>query len=197
MLTNTINKLTLLLLMSASVQVMALPDDRNKPIHVSADSATRNDQSGITLYKGRVELAQGSMQITGSSVEIRQNDSGLRAIIAKGKPAKYQQKPAPDQETTYANGQVLEYNIKTQKLTITGQAKVTQGSDTFSGNKIVYDMRKSIVDAFSDSSSNGERVQMVIQPKPVELENESESSTDSISTPKAEQPTETEQEQPQ
>lgn len=197
MLTNTINKLTLLLLMSASVQVMALPDDRNKPIHVSADSATRNDQSGITLYKGRVELAQGSMQITGNIVEIRQNDSGLRAIVAKGKPAKYQQKPAPGEEITYAYGQRLEYNINTQKLTITGQAKVTQGSDTFSGNKIVYDMRKSIVDAFSDNSLNGERVKMVIQPKPAEPETESETETESISTPEAEQPTETGQEQPQ
>lgn len=168
MLTRKFSNLTLALLLTCGVsaQVMALPEDRSQPIHISADTATRNDQTGLTVYKGRVELSQGTMQIAGSSVEIRQNKNGLQTIVAKGSPAKYQQKPTAEQSTTYAYGKLLEYNIKTQKLTITGDAQVTQGSDTFSGNRIVYDMNESTVNAFSDSKTEGSRVQMVIQPKP-------------------------------
>lgn len=145
--------------------VQALPEDAHQAIHISADSATRNDKTGITIYSGDVILTQGSMKITGQSLELRQTDKAVSSIIAKGNLAQFQQRPAADKEITHAYGKVLDYNIRTKELEITGQAKVSQGTDSFSGNRIVYDMKKSTVKAFGDSSSKGERVQMIIQPK--------------------------------
>ncbi len=167
MLTNTFPRtLSLLAALALSGAVQALPTDKSQPIHISADSASRNDQTGITLYTGQVEVSQGSMLINGESVELHQNASGVSVIIANGAPAHYQQRPKADQEITHAYGNTLNYNTLTQELTITGQAKVSQGSDTFSGDRIIYDMKKSTVHAFSDKRSKGSRVQMVIQPKP-------------------------------
>lgn len=161
------------LLMAAAVAIstnaLALPGDAEQPIHISADSASRNEQTGVTRYKGRVELSQGTLKIAGQVVEIRQNSAGdVTTIIARGELAHFQQQPQLNEPLTHAYGKVLDYNVRTEELVITGNAKVTQGSDRFSGNKIIYDMQKSTVNAFSGKPSQGqsERVQMVIQPKP-------------------------------
>ncbi|MEH6576367.1 MAG: lipopolysaccharide transport periplasmic protein LptA [Amphritea sp.] len=156
---------SLLLALTLSSATLALPTDKSKPIHISADSATRNDLTGITIYKGRVKVSQGSMHISGDIVELHQNADGVSVILANGAPAHYQQRPEAEQEITHAFGKKLNYDTRTQELTITGQAKVTQGGDTFSGDRIIYDMKQSTVDAFSDSNIEGSRVQMVIQPK--------------------------------
>ena len=153
------------LLIALPMTATALPDDARKPIHISADTASRNEQTGITLYQGDVELSQGSMKITGQSLELRQQNGGVTGIIAKGSPAHFQQRPAIDQEVTHAYGSVLDYNIRTKELEITGQAKVSQGSDSFSGKRIIYNMKNSTVKAFGDKQNQGQRVQMVIQPK--------------------------------
>ena len=162
---STVNRLLTSLMLLLPLSVMALPEDTRKPIHISADTATRNDQTGITIYKGDVELSQGSMRITGQHIELRQTNNGVSAIIAKGSLAHFQQRPAKDKEITHAYGQTLDYNIKTKQLNITGKAKVSQGSDSFSGNRIVYDMNNSTVKAFGDKQDQSQRVQMIIQPK--------------------------------
>ncbi|MDO6564063.1 lipopolysaccharide transport periplasmic protein LptA [Amphritea sp. 1_MG-2023] len=165
MLINRISKALCVMLLSWQPMAMALPSDANKAIHITADSATRNDQTGITLYKGDVLLTQGSLKVSGDSIELRQTGNTITMIIARGRPAEFQQRSSADQEITHAYGEVLDYNLHTKELEITGQAKVTQGSDLFSGNRIVYNMNKSTVNAFRDENADGERVQIVIQPK--------------------------------
>ncbi|MBQ0757622.1 MAG: lipopolysaccharide transport periplasmic protein LptA, partial [Amphritea sp.] len=165
MLINPVRKSLCAFLLCLPSLVQALPEDAHQAIHITADSATRNDKTGITIYSGDVILTQGSMKITGQSLELRQTKKAVTSIIAKGRLAQFQQRPAADKEITHAYGKVLDYNIRTKELEITGQAKVSQGTDSFSGNRIVYDMKKSTVNAFGDNSSKGERVQMIIQPK--------------------------------
>ncbi|WP_299198634.1 lipopolysaccharide transport periplasmic protein LptA [uncultured Amphritea sp.] len=168
MLINSVTKALCAMLLSWHPMAMAMPDDARQAIHITADSATRNDQTGITLYKGDVLLTQGSMKVTGDSIELRQTGASVSTIIAKGRPAEFQQRPAANKEVTHAYGEVLDYNIRTKELEITGQAKISQGSDSFSGNRIIYDMNKSTVNAFGDTSADGQRVQMIIQPKAAE-----------------------------
>jgi lipopolysaccharide export system protein LptA len=165
MLINPVRKSLFAFLLCLPSLVQALPEDAHQAIHITADSATRNDKTGITIYSGDVILTQGSMKITGKSLELRQTKKAVTSIIAKGSLAQFQQRPAADKEITHAYGKVLDYNIRTKELEITGQAKVSQGTDSFSGNRIIYDMKKSTVNAFGDNSSKGERVQMIIQPK--------------------------------
>ncbi len=165
MLINRATKALCLMLLSWQPLAMAMPEDAQQAIHITADSATRNDQTGITVYKGDVLLTQGSMKVIGDSIELRQSGTRVSTIIAKGSPAEFQQRPEAGKEVTHAYGEVLDYNIRTKELEITGQAKISQGSDSFSGNRIIYDMNRSTVNAFGDNSANGQRVQMIIQPK--------------------------------
>ncbi|MBY4676762.1 lipopolysaccharide transport periplasmic protein LptA [Marinobacterium arenosum] len=161
------NKLTTLLalgLLLFSGSSLALPSDREQPIHITADSASIDDRTGITRYRGNVIIRQGSLAIDADDVEMHRNDDGIQKIIATGKQAHFRQQPSADQPYTDAYGDRLVYQVGAQSVTATGNARVKQGEDQFSGARIVYDMNRSVVDAFGGDEGKG-RVQMVIQPK--------------------------------
>lgn len=147
----------------------ALPGDENQPIHIAADSASINDQTGITTYKGNVIIKQGTLLIEAAHVDMYRGDDGVDKLIAKGSPAHFRQKPKPNEPFSDAWGKNMVYKVKSRNLTITKNAKVVQGQDTFTGERIVYDLEKSIVNAFGNEkpgSTGGQgRVNMVIQPK--------------------------------
>lgn len=148
-----------------STTAQALPEDASQPIHISADSASINDNTGVTVYTGQVEIVQGSMKLRGDRVELYRSAEGeVSRIVSTGSPAQFEQQPKAGQPVTQAYGNRMEYQIPSQEITISEQARIEQGQDTFSGERIVYNMSKAIVDAFSGESS-GQRVQMVIQPK--------------------------------
>lgn len=156
----------LALLLVISTYSFALPEDQDQPIYVSADHATMNEITGIAVYTGDVEIRQGTMILQGSRVEMHRDAQGsISRIIATGTPAQFQQQASPNQPLTRAFGLRMDYRVPTQTVTITEQARVTQGADEFTGDRIVYDMDKSVVDAFRSESQGGQRVQMVIQPK--------------------------------
>lgn len=158
-----------LFLTTISLQLHALPEDEDQPIHITADSASINDTTGITTYKGNVVITQGSLLIEASRVDMHRGDDGVDKLIAKGTPAHFRQRPKANEPYSDAWGLHMVYQVDNKKLTITQQAKVIQDKDTFTGEKIVYDLDKSIVDAFGNNNgktgeSNG-RINMVIQPK--------------------------------
>lgn len=160
-----INNLILAFTLNLSSLAHALPTDQDEPIYVEADSANIDEAKGITRYTGSVIITQGSMVLKGETVDLlRGNDDTINQIISKGAPAYFEQRPQLDQEITYATGSTLDYTVNSQLLLITGDAKVTQGGDEFTGAKINYDMANSKVKAFS-SENGSQRVQMVLQPK--------------------------------
>jgi lipopolysaccharide export system protein LptA len=161
---NTRLWLAALLSLGIAGTCQALPTDRNQPIHVSADRATMDDNSGITTYSGNVEIEQGSLKIKARSVDLHRNNDGVSRILATGN-VQFQQQASSDKPVTNAYGERMDYQVQRQEITITGDARVVQQKDTFTGQKIVYNLDKSLVNAFSSEDGKGQRVQMVIQPK--------------------------------
>lgn len=157
--------LAILLTGMLSLNAVALESDRDQPIYVAADRASIDDNTGITVYTGNVDISQGSMILRGDRVELRRDaDGNVDQIISDGEPAYFEQQPSAEQAVTVATGKKLDYAVGTQLLKITGDAKVTQAGDEFTGARINYDMDKALVDAFSDTKSD-KRVRMVIQPR--------------------------------
>ncbi|MBV0933070.1 lipopolysaccharide transport periplasmic protein LptA [Marinobacterium weihaiense] len=163
---NNLKAILLTTLLGLPLLAQALPEDRQQPIRISADRATLNERTGITVYTGNVEIVQGTMVIRGARVELHRSDAGVQRIISTGKPAQFQQQPSHDQPLTKAYGERMDYRVNQQEVTITRSARVDQGQDSFTGERIVYNMEKAIVNAFGSDSESGQRVQMVIQPKP-------------------------------
>lgn len=156
-------------LMVVSLPALALSDDQEQPIHVSADQASMNELTGVAVYTGTVEIRQGTMTLEGSRVEMHRDSQGnISRIITTGSPARFEQQASPEQPLTKAYGLHMDYRVPTQTVTITEDARVTQDADEFTGERIIYDMDKSVVDAFRSESQDGQRVQMVIQPRATE-----------------------------
>ena len=76
---------------------LALPDDQQQPIKIAADTATRDERAGITIYEGNVQLTQGSLKIVADMLTVTQNGSTANIIVATGNPATLTQQPEADQ----------------------------------------------------------------------------------------------------
>ena len=146
--------------------VRALPDDRDQPIYISSDRAERDERKGTTVYTGDVEIDQGSMHISASSVTIRESGESVNEILASGNPAKMRQKPAEDREPVYARARSIQYDVTGEILTLIDDASVTQEGTTVTGDRIVYYIEEQRVKASGGGNAAGkERVKVVIPPR--------------------------------
>lgn len=141
--------------------VFALSSDRNQAITIHSDTAERDELKGTTTYAGNVVMQQGSMRIEADSVVILNEKNKVIQIVATGNPARYQQKPSEDEGLVVAQAKRLEYNIAQDTLHMIDNASLQQEGTSLSGNRIDYDVKKSVVKAGGDSTHN-ERVKMVI-----------------------------------
>lgn len=157
--------LTLMVTALLSVTAHALPEDRDKPIHISADSASIDEKSGFTIYLGDVKITQGTLLIEAERVELKRGGKGVEVVTAYGEQAHFRQKPDVDKPYTDAWGDTIIYKVEKEILTLEKNAKVVSDKDTFTGDRILYNLKTSIVDAFSDTKEGSAgRVEMIIQP---------------------------------
>jgi lipopolysaccharide export system protein LptA len=157
-----------LFLGSFSATLLALDSDREQPIHISSDTAERNDKEGITTYTGAVLMDQGTLHIEADKVVIHTNaNNDITLVVATGVPAEYRQKPAPDKEIVIAKGNTIEYMLDTEKLHIVENASLRQGDGTtLTGKVINYYIKTSVVKAEGGTSTREPgRIHMTIPPK--------------------------------
>lgn len=157
---NLVKGLLLLVLLTCQ-QAFALSSDRNQAITIHSDRAERDEVKGTTTYSGNVIMQQGSMRIDADKVVIVNVKNKVTQIVATGNPARYQQKPNEEEGPVVAQANRLEYNIAQDTLHLIDNALLQQEGTSLSGNRIDYDVKKSVVKAGGDTSQN-ERVKMVI-----------------------------------
>lgn len=134
----------------------SLPSDSSKPINIEADHAQLNDSSGITQYKGNAVLTQGTLRIEGDIITFLYNDQKqLTKIVAQGKLAKYQQLHSLGEEPVNASAQKMEYHAAAEKIYLFGQGQIRQSADEFNGNRIEYDIKRNIVNAYAKLTVTG------------------------------------------
>jgi len=140
----------------------ALDSDRDAPVHLEADHATYNQQTGVTVYTGNVIVTQGTIRLQADSVVANLDaNRTIKNVTATGKPAKFQQKVSPDKGIVYGDGDQLYYDATTSQLTLTGHAHLTQDGSSFNGNTIRYGMTQGDIEG---NGNTQQRVQMVIPP---------------------------------
>lgn len=164
---NPIKSLALLVVAHCTLATgaLALPTDRDQPIHVDADSADLNQKAGILTYTGNVVIDQGSIHIEADKAVIYSKNSQVYKVLATGVPAHFQQRPEADKELVKARGNSLVYDVGNERLTITDNARVEQNGSVITGGLINYDIHLAIVEAGSRSDKS-ERVKVILQPQP-------------------------------
>jgi lipopolysaccharide export system protein LptA len=142
----------------------ALPDDREQPIHISADEALRDEKRGVTVYSGNVQMNQGSMHIEADRVTIYHLEAEADKIVARGRPAKMRQRPDMEKGPVHARALVIEYYQREQKVQLREEARIEQDGAIVTGDSIDYFIDQELVKADSDDAREGNRVQVVIPP---------------------------------
>ncbi len=144
------------LAIAAHGHALALSTDRDQPFLVEAESATVNEKSGTTVYRGNVTVNQGSMNISSDEIEIITSEGVVTRIIARsdaGSLARLEQQP-DGEAPVLANAQTISYFIAEERIHLKGNATVIQAGDEFSGETVYYDVASGIVNLNSGGKSD-------------------------------------------
>ncbi len=146
---------------------VALTTDRDQPMLIEADQAELDDSNGISIYRGDIQVTQGTLKLTGDVMTVHAKDGRIEKVVVNGSPATYQQRPDGKEEDVFAQSLQMEYYAIPERMILLKNAEVTQGGDVLRSERIVYDVTKDQVNAGSiNPNSDGERVRITIQPKP-------------------------------
>lgn len=148
--------------------------DREKPVNLEADRVTIDDAKQTAIFDGKVLLTQGTLQIRGDRMEVRQDKEGFKFGITWGKPAYFRQKREGFDEYIEGWAERIEYDSQAQTMQMFDRAQLKRGQDEVQGNYISYDARTEFfqvtgggIKAAAPGNPEG-RVRAVIQPKPKE-----------------------------
>ncbi len=146
--------------------------DREKPVQIEADKMLADDSKRESVFEGNVVVTQGTLQLKGDRVIVRQDAEGFQYGIAYGKPATFRQKRDGVDEYIDGFAERLEYDGKKDFLQMFSSARLTKGTDEVRGDYISYNAKTEffqVVGGGKPAATPGNpdgRVRAVIQPKP-------------------------------
>ncbi|MCF6282018.1 MAG: lipopolysaccharide transport periplasmic protein LptA [Candidatus Polarisedimenticolaceae bacterium] len=141
-----------------------LTSDQDMPIYVEADSVDIDDQSGVSVYLGNVQVTQGTMHLLADKVTVYRVEKKTERIVAVGKPVRYRQQMDNSTDEVKGRALMMEYFVTDERLYLIDDAELIQGLDNFSSDRITYFRNRSLVKAGA-SAKGKERVRSVINPK--------------------------------
>lgn len=152
------------LLLSSVSSVAAESAKPIAPINIDADNARVYEKEGKSIYTGNVVLIQANTKVTADKISVFSKDGKLSQIIAEGKPVTYHQNNKPKAADIKGQADKVYYFAFEKRIVLLNNAKLTQGKNTFSGNRIEYNANTEVVTA-KQSKSGKERVRVTIQPE--------------------------------
>lgn len=130
--------------------VQAETADRSKPLEITADTFHGDEVTQLAVYTGKVEIHQGTMEITGDKLTLQVLPNGYRVITIEGKPVKMKQRNDPKNpkidEWMHATALKAVYDESQDTVTLLDNAKLDRSEnglvkDSAQGMKIVYNLR--------------------------------------------------------
>lgn len=119
---------------------MALSSDRDQPAVIEADDVEFDFRTGVRTYRGNVSVVQGTLQIKSDKLIVNYKDGKMQNATAWGNPARFRQRPDGKEDDVIGKGKKILLNEVQNTLTLYTKASLTQGSDTAHGEVIIYDM---------------------------------------------------------
>lgn len=152
-------------LLLQAMPVHAERADKTKPVNLEADSVRVEDVKKVAVYEGHVVLTQGTLMLTADRIEVRQDGGGFASGDAIGKPVYFRQKMEGREEFVEGWAERILYDGRSDKLRLSGQARLKRGNEELRGNLIMYDATSEFYQAQGSSDGVRGRVRAVIYPK--------------------------------
>ena len=158
------NKLLILLMVFVTSLVLALPEDANQPIEIEAQSVVVDETTGFNEFSGDAEVRQGSLLLLAELIQVQTENEEVVSILAEGsleKPAKYIQSQENQARFVEATATLITYDVDEGMIFLVGNANLIQGFDSFSGDRLTYDINNDKV-VVKGSEDGTERVKFKI-----------------------------------
>ena len=163
------NMTKLVLLTTTSVLAMAVlpsigftaPASAAGEIVIEGASAEFDKTNNTITYTGNVEAKMDSVAINGEVLLVNLAQDRVQRITTSGTPARFSQAASPSTgrpDETTASADTVVYYPEENKLELTGEAQLIQGSNVVSSPSIRYDILGGEVGAGDNTGT--ERVQM-------------------------------------
>lgn len=135
--------------------------DREQPIRIQSDTATLDDQRGISVYRGNVIVTQGELVIHSDLLTVHTPGRALTRMEAEGAPVRLRTVTEDGREVR-AEARHMDYLADDRHVVLTGEVRIWQAEDEFRGERIVYNLERETLDA---SSGETGRVEVIITPR--------------------------------
>ena len=140
---------------------LALPEDADQPIHIRADRAEVDQNAEKVVYRGSVQVDQGTMRVQAEEMTVEYREQKVVRITAHGTPARYQQLLEADKGEVKADARTIVYHTQEERVDLQGDAFLSQGGNEIAGEHIRYDIVAGKVNA--ESGEQGP-VRVIVQP---------------------------------
>ncbi len=147
-------------------RLMALESDRQEPLEVRANSTDGTLGDGVTTLRGNVDIQQGSLHITADEAEVRKTDGRVSSVTFRGDPAFLEQE-IEEQGLVQATASVIDYQVASGLVTLTGKADVKHPQYQISGELLTYDLNIQHFQGSSDQNGNG-RIHILLDPEVID-----------------------------
>jgi len=137
---------------------------REQPISIYADQLSIDDSTGVSHYRGHVELQQGDLKFSGDELELTQKEGAVTLMQASGSPAHFERS---EPKSLKAEAIHIDYDNSKGEVILRGNAQLWQDSDQFRGALIHYniDSRRVKAQGSAGGREKSGRVHVLIRPK--------------------------------
>ena len=116
-----------LLMFTAANSALALPEDADQPINIRADSVEYDQTGNRIIYRGSVQVDQGTLRVTAEVMTIDLLDGNkVKRITAEDTPARYRQQIEVDKEPVRAEALTIIYHTQDERVDLRGAANLEQ-----------------------------------------------------------------------
>lgn len=147
---------------------LALASDQNKPITMRADQVELQQAKQLGLFKGHVEVDQGSSHLrSGSAIAYTDKHNKILKAVAIGtskKQASFTTTQKPHEPALHAYADSITFYPQDNRIVLEGNATLHKGMNKFSAAIIKYDIKNQHVISQEDKQGNG-RTTIIIHPQ--------------------------------
>jgi len=126
--------------MFISSNAFALSTDRDQPAEIEADDIEFDFRNGTRTYIDNVYAEQGTLRIKADKLIANYKDGELVDATAWGALATFKQRPDGKPHDVQGWGKKIVVDYKKNILRLIGKAALKQGPDTARGEVIIYNM---------------------------------------------------------
>jgi len=124
-------------------------------------------RDSIWRFEGDVRIDVETTNILCDTAELTFRDHRLVSAVATGDPARFRDTRPREGTLTTGKAARFEYDLTAGRITFSGDARISEGSNTITGDLLVYNLQEQVVTARGREGEDG-KVSLTIVPEEIE-----------------------------